>query len=100
MRKLATFAAIALFAASTGAALADDDHSSVREKSQSRATAVDTLKQRIDALGYDVHSVEREDGVFVTRIVDRESKGMVKASFDAGSSELLRAAPGRDGRSR
>ena len=96
MRKPLIFAAIALFAASTGAALAEGANSSLHQTSQSRAMPVDVLKQKIDALGYDLRSVEVDDGVFKTRIVDRQSRLPVKARFDTVSGELLRAAPGSE----
>lgn len=57
-----------------------------------RAMPVDELKQKINVLGYDIRTVEVDDGVFNARIVDRESGGPVKAKFDPAGGELLRAA--------
>ncbi|MBR1325990.1 PepSY domain-containing protein [Bradyrhizobium ottawaense] len=56
--------------------------------------AADQLKRQIDALGYDLGRFELDDGVFKTRIFDRQSGLPVKAKFDTVTGELLRAAPG------
>lgn len=96
MRKPIMFAAIALFAATTGAALAAYADRGLHRTSAGAAMPVDELKQKIDVLGYDVRTVEVDDGVFNARIVDRESGLPVKAKFDPATGELLRAAPGAD----
>jgi hypothetical protein len=94
MRKPIIFAAIALFAVSTGAALAEHADPSLHRTSPSRAMPGEEFKKKIDLLGYDLRSFEVDDGVFKTRIVDRESGLPVKAQFDTVSGELLGAAPG------
>ncbi|WP_445217108.1 PepSY domain-containing protein [Bradyrhizobium sp. Pa8] len=96
MRKPIILAAIALFAASSGAALADHADTSLHRTSRNREILLGRLKQKIDTLGYDIRSVELDDGVFKARIVDRQSGLPVRAKFDAVSSELLRAAPGSE----
>jgi hypothetical protein len=65
-----------------------------------RATATqvigtDSLKRRIDQLGYDVLRLARDEGGFEARILDRASGGIVKAHFDAATGELLRASLAR-----
>lgn len=94
MRKPVIDAAIALFAASTGSALAEDADTSFHRASRTGAMATDQLKRQIDALGYDLGSFEPDDGAFNTRIVDRQSGLPVKAQFDKVTGELLRAALG------
>lgn len=73
MRKPIILAAITLFAASTGAALAVHADRPLHRTSPSGSMPVDELKQKINLLGYDIRSVEVDDGVFKARIVDRES---------------------------
>jgi hypothetical protein len=55
---------------------------------------MDNLKQKIEAIGYDLRTLEVDDGVFKARIVDRRSGLPVRAKFDTITGELLRAAPG------
>ena len=57
--------------------------------------ATDSMKSRIDQLGYDVLRLERDHGAFEARIVDRESGGIVKARFDTVTGDLLRASLAR-----
>jgi hypothetical protein len=96
MRKPLIFAAITLFAVSTGTAMAEHADHSLHRTSPNRAMLADEFKNRIDSLGYDLRSVEVDDGAFKTRIVDRESGLPVKAKFDSFTGELLRAAPGSE----
>lgn len=49
------------------------------------------MRQKIEALGYNVHRLKVDDGVFKARIVERQSGGVVKATFDLGTGELVRA---------
>jgi hypothetical protein len=49
---------------------------------------VDEFKKKIDLLGYNLRSLEVDDGVFRTRIVDRQSGLLVKAKFDTVSGGL------------
>ncbi|MET4493690.1 hypothetical protein ABIA94_009298 [Bradyrhizobium sp. LA7.1] len=42
--------------------------------------AVDGIKQKIEAIGYDLTNIELDDGVFKVRIVDRQSGLPVKAN--------------------
>jgi hypothetical protein len=56
-----------------------------------KANMIRAMKQKIDALGYDVRRLRIDDGVFKTLIVDRESGGAVKATFDRANGEFVRA---------
>ncbi len=94
MRKPIILAAITLFAASTGTALAE--HTDRSHHRTSPSSPVNELKQKINVLGYDIRTVEVDDGVFKDRIVDRESGLPVNAKFDPATGELLRAAPGSE----
>jgi hypothetical protein len=94
MRKPLIVAAVTLLAASTGAALAEHADRSLHRSSPTATMPVSALKQKINLLGYDIRSVEVDDGVFKARIVDRETGSPVKAKFDSATGELLRAAPG------
>ncbi|MDA9408148.1 PepSY domain-containing protein [Bradyrhizobium sp. CCBAU 45384] len=94
MRKPVIYAAIALFAASTGIALGEDADTPFHRTPRTGAMAQDQIKRQIEVLGYDLGSFELDDGVFKARIVDRESGLPVKAKFDTVTGELLRAAPG------
>jgi hypothetical protein len=49
------------------------------------------MKQKIEALGYDIRRLKVDDGVFNAKIVDRQSGGIVKANFDHATGELVRA---------
>lgn len=93
MRKPIILAAITLFTASTGAALAEHADRILHRTSPSASMPGDEFRQKIDVLGYDIRAVEVDDGAFKARIVDRESGLPVKAKFDAATGELLRAAP-------
>ncbi|WP_440639396.1 PepSY domain-containing protein [Bradyrhizobium sp. PUT101] len=95
-RPIIAFAAISLLAASTATAQAEHADRSLHQTSPSLAMPVDEFKKKIDFLGYDIRTVEVDDGVVKARIVDRESGVPVKAKFDPATGELLRAAPGAD----
>jgi hypothetical protein len=68
-------AAIALFAVSTGAALAEHSDRSLHGLSRSREMPVDEFKKKIDALGYDLRSFEIDDGA------SRPASSTAKAGF-------------------
>lgn len=94
MRKQILFAAIALFATMTEPPLAEHADRSLHRSSPIASIPVDELKQKIDVLGYDIRTLELDDGVLKSRIIDRESGLPVKAKFDPAMGELPRAAPG------
>lgn len=96
MRKPIIFAAIALFAVSSGTAMAEYVDPSFHRTSPNAAMPAEEFKNKIDALGYELRSVEVDDRVLKTRIVDRQSGLSVKARFDPVTGELLRAAPGAE----
>jgi hypothetical protein len=91
MRKLTTFAALLGFVALSAPALADDpakDHSD-----RIRTVTADTMRQKIDDLGYDIRRLKSEHGRFEAYIVDRQSGGAVAAVFSASTGDLIRAKP-------
>ena len=93
MRKIPGLAAIAVLAGAISPAFADVKHDCGRTD-QATAISADTMKTRIDRLGYDVRRLDTDDGCFKAYIVDRESGGAVKATFSATTGELVRARSG------
>lgn len=85
MRKFAILAAVAALAIAAGQASAGED------RHAGESISVETMKQNISALGYDVRRIKAEDGIFKVWIVERESGGEVKAKFSAQSGDLIRA---------
>jgi hypothetical protein len=84
---LAALAGLAI----TGAALADDHAKDRRHENALTSISAETMRQKIDGLGYDVRRLKSEHGRFEAHIVDRQSGGGVEAVFSAGTGELLRA---------
>jgi hypothetical protein len=72
--------------------LAEHADRSLHRSSPIAAIPVNELKQKIEVLGYDIRTLEVDDGVFKSRITDRESGLPVRAQFDPATGELLRAA--------
>ena len=91
MRKIIALAAIALLAGTAGLALADGDRHVRGDESWNSPIARDTMRQKINDLGYDVRRLEVDDGFYKARIVDRASGGGVKATFSLATGELVRA---------
>lgn len=98
MRTIAAFTTIAVLAGTIGIGLAQGVNSHSRHESQQNTISIAAMKQKIDALGYDVRRLKTDDGVFRTRIVDRQTGGVVKATFDRTSGELVRARLGSERR--
>jgi len=71
-----------------GAAFAGDQ---VRDHAPEQAISVDQLKSKIDALGCDVDHMKKDGDVYEVRLIDRDTGGAIKASFDAESGELEHA---------
>jgi hypothetical protein len=92
MRKLTTFAALLGFVALSAPALADD-HAKDRSDPLRAALTSETMRQKIDDLGYDVRRLKSEHGRFEAYIVDRQSGGAVAAVFSASTGDLIRAKP-------
>jgi hypothetical protein len=91
MRTIATLTAAAVLAGTLGVALAQEGNPLGRHQPRPQALSTDTMRQKIDLLGYDVRSLKVDDGVFKARIVERQSGGLVKARFDLATGELVRA---------
>lgn len=89
MRMTSTLAAIAAVFGTSGAALADTDEPV--GKSQALPLATELVKAEMDRIGYDVLSLKSDDGLLKARIRDRDTGGVVKATFDPATGELLRA---------
>lgn len=58
---------------------------------QGRAISSDEMKSKIEFLGYDVLSLHKDEGQYETHLIDRDSGGAVKATFDAKDGELVHA---------
>lgn len=91
MRMTSTFAAVTVALGMSGAALAEGEKTTCM--SPAKAVSADAIKADMDQLGYDVLSLKTDDGYLKARIVDRDSGGMVNATFDPVTGELLRAKP-------
>jgi hypothetical protein len=85
MQKTIIVTSMAALLGIAGVALASADSAGARP------STIQAMIQKIDALGYDVRRFKIDDGVFKTLIVDRESGGAVKATFDVANGELVRA---------
>ncbi len=91
MQTIAASIAIVLLVGATGLAQAQGDNPSGNHESQRQAISSNAMKQKIEARGYDIQRLELDDGVFKARIIDRESGGAVKVTFDPIKGELVRA---------
>jgi Peptidase propeptide and YPEB domain len=89
MRKTLILATLATLVAATIPAAADDQERG--QSAQANPVSADEMKARIDKLGYDVRRLKSDDGYFKTIIVDRNSGGAVRATFNAATGELVRA---------
>lgn len=74
----------------TGVAFAANDVTNTVER-QSQATTIDAIKTRMEAMGYDVRYATRAEDSYRLRLVERQSRGEVNATFDDGSGELVAA---------
>jgi hypothetical protein len=92
MRKLTMLAALLGFVALTAPAVADD-HAKGQFHFTSTPLTLGAMRQKIDALGYDVHRLKAKHGRFEVVIVDRQSGGAVMAVFSAQTGDLIRAKP-------
>ncbi|MGY4501896.1 hypothetical protein ACVWYH_005853 [Bradyrhizobium sp. GM24.11] len=85
MRKPVIFAVVALLAASIGGAFANDVAPSVQGTSTSGALAMDNLKQKIEAIGYDLRTLAIMEGA-----VDRvRPKMMTVVAIMAGLLPIM-----------
>jgi len=87
-----TILAALLGLALTAPAMADD-HAKDRAVRMRDAVSAQTMRQKIDDLGYDVLRLKSEHGRFFTRIIDRQSGGGVDAEFSVETGDLIGARP-------
>jgi hypothetical protein len=85
--------ALAMAAAIGGAgvAVASDHEHETASRSQERVISADVMKARIDKLGYDIRRTKKDDDQYRAHLIDRDSGGAVKATFDGKTGELIRA---------
>ena len=83
----AIVASIILAAAVSGTTLAQAGNSQ-----KDPTIAVDVMKQKIDAYGYDVLGLKLDGDLFRTHLVDRRNGGFVKGTFNAATGELVQAS--------
>jgi hypothetical protein len=92
MRKILILATLATLGAATTPAAADDVGRGCRQGAQANPISADDMKARIDKLGYDVGRFKNDDGCFKTTLIERNSSGAVRATFNAATGELVRAS--------
>ncbi len=80
----------------TGIAFAANDATTSIERPQRQVTAIEAIKARMEGLGYDVKHAGKGDEVYRLRLVERQSGGEVKATFDKASGEMVAAEPAQD----
>ncbi len=95
MRRITTgslVAAATIAALVVGApyAFANRDHQT-HQSVQSSQISAESMKQKIDNLGYYVRQLKFKHGLYEARIVEKEMRGGVKALFDGATGELIRA---------
>lgn len=86
MRNIIITASVALLIATAGIALAKNSNAT-----SPQAVSIESMRQKIEALGYNVTGLKVDDGVFKARIVERQSGGVVRATFALATGELIRA---------
>ncbi len=94
MRNILTFTSIAVLIGTIGIGTIGPALAQTERPQARQAISIETMKQKIDALGYDVRRVKVHRGVFKARIVERQSGGVVEAIFDRTDGELVRARLG------
>jgi hypothetical protein len=90
MRKISALAMIALLGG-FGAALANDQTPADAPAAQERPMSADAVKEKADAMGYDVEHLKTDGDRYKARLRDRESGAGVKAAFDKETGELTGA---------
>ena len=91
MRTILILATLATLGAAIAPAAADDVERGCRQGAQAGPISADDMKTRIDKLGYDVRRFKNDDGCFKTTLIERNSGGAVRATFNAATGELVRA---------
>lgn len=97
MRNILILATLATLGAAITPAAADDVERGCRQGTQANPISADDMKARIDKLGYDVRRFKNDDGCFKTTLIERNSGGAVRATFNAATGELVRASPASRG---
>ena len=93
MRKILTLATVTFLCGAITPALADETEQGCVQAPMATSISADTMKYRIDDLGYDVRRLKMDDGCFKAHIIERISGGAVTATFST-TGELVRAKPG------
>lgn len=91
MRKIIIPAVAAMLAVTAGAAWAGKDNSMPALQIDKPGISIETMRQKISDLGYDIRRLKIKDGVFKARIIEREYGGAVKAKFSTRDGELIKA---------
>lgn len=92
MKRITLIASIALTAGTIAGAAFAAHGRTVRATPERPAISSETMRQKINALGYDVRRLRQHGSVFKTALVERQSGGVIRARFD-GAGELVRASP-------
>ena len=90
MGRLIISVAIAAGALLAVPAWADREHRT-DQKPTAGQISVQTMKRKINELGYEVRRIETEHGYFEAHLVEKQNGGAVKAQFDMTTGELVRA---------
>ncbi len=90
MRTIIVLATLAGLGALTPA-LADKLRQTDEQARQGRAISSDEMKSKIDFMGYEVRRLHKDEGRYKTHLIDRDSGGGVRATFDAKNGELIHA---------
>lgn len=74
-------------------AWADRDRDVEHKPAAGQTISVESMKQKIGELGYEVKRLKAEHGYYEAHVVEKQSGGAVKAHFDMKTGELVRAEP-------
>ena len=91
MRKIVIPAVAVMLAVAAGAAWIGTDNSVTKFQTYKPGISIQTMKQKISDLGYDVRRLKIKGSVFKTEIIEREYGGAVKAKFGTRDGELIQA---------
>ncbi len=96
MGKLIMSAAIAAGTLLAVPAWADHDRSREHRPVVGPTVSVESMKQKISDLGYELRRLKAAHGYYEAHVVEKKSGGAVKAHFDMKTGELVRAEPHHD----
>ncbi len=91
MRKISAWVALMATMAIAGPAFASEKAPDCSRAHGQEILSFETMRQKLEGLGYEVRALEIEKGCFEAHLIDRQSGGAVKALFRAGDGELVRA---------